>query len=424
MRRLSRRLSWLLIGIMVLAITFTIGYSILFIRDYMFRAEQQKMHRLARHMLSRPDGDKTLQPMVRAHGYRLQLLDTPLPSRMWETDEHLYAQYSQHGRTVRLQATKAHVLDQLRPIRWIIYQAMFITVGLVVLASVFFAVAVTRPIVRIKNVLEKLADRSPELLERDSKRKDEIGMIVRALNHVSRNLRQDNVRLKQLYERQGRFYQDVAHELNNPLHALSGAVEMLELQIDDVETRQQYLAVIRRHQQRMAALVKDILALQNSELDQLPLRPEQIALRPLIEGRVADFQDAFARKGIRLRMEAPDAETQVWADPDALLRILENLLSNALKYTERGEVAMGARLQQGGVELYVQDTGLGISAEHLPLLTERFYRVDTDRSREKGGTGLGLSIVASLLRQMESELQVRSEPGVGSTFSFVLPIAS
>jgi signal transduction histidine kinase len=139
---------------------------------------------------------------------------------------------------------------------------------------------------------------------------------------------------------------------------------------------------------------------------------------------VADFQDAFARKGIRLRMEAPDAETQVWADPDALLRILENLLSNALKYTERGEVAMGARLQQGGVELYVQDTGLGISAEHLPLLTERFYRVDTDRSREKGGTGLGLSIVASLLRQMESELQVRSEPGVGSTFSFVLPIAS
>lgn len=420
--RLTRRLIWLLILLMVMAISFTIGYSILFIRDYMFQDRQEAMMRYAEEMMVYTDiTDEALIRATQRHRYTVVLHHKHLDSKKWDSQDSLYVRQSDGKRTLQLAYSKEKVLEELRPIRWIIYKAMFISIILVAVVSIIFSVTVTRPIVRIKNAVEKIATRSPEMLERDADRKDEIGMIARAINHVSQNLRQDNQRLKVLYERQAQFYQDVAHELNNPLHAMNGAVEMLALKADDPEARARYLDIVRRHQQRMEMLVKDILALQNAEAPDAPtpsLRP--LELHTQLADTLSSWQASYAQRGIAL-LGTPGQRLTVLADPHLLQQVLDNLLANALKYTEKGEVELGARpITDGSIEVYVRDTGIGIAPEHIPHLTERFYRTDKARSRDQGGTGLGLSIVQSLLQRMDSSLNIASTAGTGSTFSFVL----
>ena len=220
------------------------------------------------------------------------------------------------------------------------------------------------------------------------------------------------------------FVANVSHEIRTPLTVLHGFVETLQtLPLDEAE-RARYLGLMAQQAQRMQALVSDLLTLSRLEGSPLPGADDWVSLASLTaqcEEEARGLADALG-KAQTLHVAAPPA-LQVACIGGELLSAMSNLVSNAVRYTpSSGSVDAGwSVLDDGRVEFCVRDTGPGIAAEHLPRLTERFYRVDRSRSRETGGTGLGLAIVKHVIQRHGGELRIESTPGVGSTFSFQLP---
>jgi two-component system phosphate regulon sensor histidine kinase PhoR len=219
------------------------------------------------------------------------------------------------------------------------------------------------------------------------------------------------------------FVANASHALRTPLTSIRGFVEALEDgALAEPETAQRFLGKIRTHADRMAALVEDLLELSRLESGERPPRWELVRPGDLAEDALASFARQAERRGTSLRHDARGAPA-VASDPERLLRILRNLVDNALKYTpEGGHVSIVTEPgPDGGALVHVRDDGPGIPPEHLPRLFERFYRVDTARSRELGGTGLGLAIVRHLADGMGASVRVESRVGEGSTFTLSLP---
>ncbi len=220
------------------------------------------------------------------------------------------------------------------------------------------------------------------------------------------------------------FVANVSHEIRTPLTVLSGFVETLQNLPLEAEERSRYLALMAQQAQRMQVLVSDLLTL--SRLEGSPL-PGAAQWTPVAEMMTQCEQEAKALsaalgKSQALRFGKPPT-VEIAGSAHELLSALSNLVSNAVRYTPSGGVIEvdWNWLRGGRGELAVRDTGPGIAAEHLPRLTERFYRVDRSRSRETGGTGLGLAIVKHVLQRHGGELRVESHPGTGSTFAMQFP---
>jgi two-component system, OmpR family, phosphate regulon sensor histidine kinase PhoR len=222
------------------------------------------------------------------------------------------------------------------------------------------------------------------------------------------------------------FVANVSHEIRTPLTVLAGFVETLQnLDLDRPE-RARYLELMAQQSQRMQTLVADLLTLSRLEGSPLPGAGEWTPLRQLLAQCGRDAQSLAGALGKRLQLsvqEGPDVELS--GSGTELLSAFSNLASNAVRYTpDGGSVDVVARLlDDGRFEFAVRDTGPGIAAEHLPRLTERFYRVDRSRSRESGGTGLGLAIVKHVVQRHGGELKIESQPGAGSRFAIELPAA-
>jgi two-component system phosphate regulon sensor histidine kinase PhoR len=237
---------------------------------------------------------------------------------------------------------------------------------------------------------------------------------VITFNDVSERRRVDRIRRD--------FVANASHELRTPLTSIRGFVEALEDGgLEEPETAGRFLSRIRANADRMASLVDDLL-----ELSRLESGAQAPALEPLDCGAVvADVVASFAKIAARKSIALESVEARippVSSDADRLRRILEHLVDNALKYTpDGGRVTVRVAPEGEGVAVSVEDTGPGIGPEHLPRLFERFYRVDTARSRELGGTGLGLSIVKHLAESMGASVKVTSVVGTGSTFEVRLP---
>jgi len=219
------------------------------------------------------------------------------------------------------------------------------------------------------------------------------------------------------------FVANASHELRTPLTSIRGFVEALEDgAVEEPATAQRFLGKIRTHADRMTALMDDLLELSRLESGGRPPKLEDdVSVPDLIDDVAASFAPAAARKKLALSAEPAGVSTVVSTDPDRLRRILECLVENAVKYTEKGAVRLIARETAGGVAVDVKDDGPGIPAEHLPRIFERFYRVDRARSRELGGTGLGLSIAKHLAEGMGASLSVTSDVGRGSCFTVAIP---
>ncbi len=219
------------------------------------------------------------------------------------------------------------------------------------------------------------------------------------------------------------FVANASHELRTPLTSIRGFVEALEDGgLEDGATARRFLEKIRVHADRMAALVSDLLELSRLESGERAPSWERVAPEEVVEDVVGALATLASAKQIEVAtdVQAPPFET----DRDRLRGVLENLLENALKYTGAGgHVRVSARAEDGAAVFDVADDGPGISAEHLPRIFERFYRVDKARSREMGGTGLGLSIVKHLAESLGGGVSVRSAPGQGSRFTVRLPLA-
>jgi two-component system phosphate regulon sensor histidine kinase PhoR len=217
------------------------------------------------------------------------------------------------------------------------------------------------------------------------------------------------------------FVANVSHELRTPLTSLRGYAEtLLEGGLDDAENRERFILVIRDQAVRLEALTKDLLTLAELERPGAQLRPESLDLRGIAEAQTAAFRDRARRAGLELLLDDGPPENVV-ADRSRLEQVVANLLDNAIKYTERGEVRVVMGGDDANVWCEVRDTGPGIPAEDQPRVFERFYRVDKARSREKGGTGLGLSIVKHIVALHGGEVSVTSAPRRGSVFRFEIP---
>ncbi|MEZ0227839.1 MAG: ATP-binding protein, partial [Planctomycetota bacterium] len=228
------------------------------------------------------------------------------------------------------------------------------------------------------------------------------------------------------YERLRRdFVANVSHELRTPITLVKGFLETLQDgALRDAEKGPRFLGIASRHVKALEALVEDLLTLGRLDAGAETRPPGKVSLRDAIDGVLAGFEEVVAKKGIKLTQDVADDVPLVLGHQDLVERALRNLVENAIKYSDQGEVKVIARLDGEKVLLTVADTGIGIPRADLPRIFERFYRVEKSRSREGGGTGLGLAIVKHIAQQEGGAISVESEVGKGSRFTLTLRAAS
>lgn len=321
---------------------------------------------------------------------------------------------------LRISQNKGQYYAAVASIRHIIYAGMFFSIGAVIIVSFLFARYMAAPIMRLDKAANDIAQGN---LDRkiDLNRNDEFGTLADSLNDMAGTLRADNEKLKRLNEKQSQFFADITHEVRNPLHTISGALEMLELEKLPAEKKTQYMATAQKQIKRVARLFEDIKTLQRYDFDESFINRVDFDLKDIINEVKNVYKPIAEKKGLKLRTKSAQS-CIVNADPDKIEQVMDNLVSNAVKYTLEGSIEIGLKKHKEVVEVYVKDTGPGIGNEHLERLFDRFYRTDKARSRDKGGTGLGLSVVKGILNAHQSEIKVDSEEGTGSRFYFTLPI--
>jgi len=220
------------------------------------------------------------------------------------------------------------------------------------------------------------------------------------------------------------FVANVSHELRTPLTVIGGFAETL---LDDSlpnEQRRQFTQTVLANTQRMQRLVDDLLDLSRIESGGWKPKPVRTDVRALASEALAAVEQQQPEKHLDLRLEIGTGATHVWADPTALRQVLANLVDNAVRHTNQGTVTVYSQRAPGGVAVGVRDTGIGIPAEHLPRIFERFYRVDAGRSRSEGGTGLGLAIVKHLVEGHRGRVRAESTVGRGTNIWAEFPEAT
>lgn len=226
------------------------------------------------------------------------------------------------------------------------------------------------------------------------------------------------------------FIAHASHELRTPLAALRGFIETLQgAAKDDAAARERFLGIMAKESRRMTGLLDDLLSLSRLEMRANLAPTGEVDVGETITQVVRMLEPLASAAEIKVTVEALPGAHMVRGDRDEIAQVFVNLLQNALKYGRRGgTVAIRLSEQSSGdsrrLKVQVADNGPGIPEEHLPRLTERFYRVDAKTSREKGGTGLGLAIVKHILNRHMGTLKIDSEVGVGSTFTVDLPALS
>jgi two-component system phosphate regulon sensor histidine kinase PhoR len=240
----------------------------------------------------------------------------------------------------------------------------------------------------------------------------------------------DQTPLRRVEEMRADFVANASHELRTPLAALSGFIDTLQGPArDDAKARERFLGIMHTQATRMARLIDDLLSLSRVELS-AHVRPDTLVdIVPIIR-QVADGLEPLAgERQVAIDIDLPDTPVVIAGDREELLRLFENLIENALKYGASGGkvvVSLTSAISGEGVpevRVMVRDFGPGIAPEHLPRLTERFYRVDVGDSRAQGGTGLGLSLVKHIVNRHRGRLLIESVPKHGATFTACFPQA-
>ena len=246
------------------------------------------------------------------------------------------------------------------------------------------------------------------------------GLVIVHFREISETRRFERMRVD--------FVANASHELRTPLASLLGFIETLQGPArHDPPAQERFLKIMREQAQRMARLVDDLLSLSRIE-QHLHLRPCAPVDVALVLRHIADTLQPLAfENDVALQIEAP-APVVVSGDRDELMRVAENLIENAIKYgasdSADRRVTIGAVRQDSEGIITIRDFGPGIPPEHLPRLTERFYRIDAGQSRAKGGTGLGLALVKHVVARHRGRLTIESKQGAGASFRVILPLHS
>jgi signal transduction histidine kinase len=363
------------------------------------------------HLHLRPEELRGLlndEPVIRT-------VNQPDDDRLW-----VYATIQESRNPARffvINQSRSQVFQTVAEIRYIIVLGLVVAIFFILVLSAALAYYMARPLLILTGDVERIAEGDTGHVIH-LERSDEIGRLSESVNKMAHRLRSDYKHLQKLNEKQTQFFADITHEVRNPLHTIMGSLEMLELpQLDD-EKRQKYVRNVRSQAERIGRLFKDLMTLQRYDSDENFIIREHVNLAELV-GNVTDWYREPARnKGVELKSDTDPC--MVYADPGKIEQVLDNLVSNAIKFTNSGQISINYTQTGDKVEVSVRDTGIGIPEAHWPRLFDRFYRTDKARSRDKGGTGLGLSVVKGILMAHKSDIYVESDVGRGSRFYFYL----
>ena len=304
------------------------------------------------------------------------------------------------------------VLRDLRT-RWLLSTVIALLLSGVV--GLFLSRAIARPLRRLTAAAGAVAQGQLDQ-QVPVRSRDELGRLSRAFNEMT-------ARLRAVRQMQVDFVANVSHELRTPLTAVKGLVETLrDGAVDDPQVRDRFLETVEGETDRLIRLVNGLLILSRADSEALNLQRESVDVAQLVRATVDKLAPQAGAREVALQVEAsPDAPLAL-ADPDRIEQVLVNLLDNAIKYSRPGGTVT-VRLDggQGGVaRVQVRDEGLGIPAENLARIGERFYRADKARSRAEGGSGLGLAIAQALVEAHGGRLWLESQEGQGTVVTFTL----
>lgn len=242
---------------------------------------------------------------------------------------------------------------------------------------------------------------------------DEIGELGNAFNQMSAAIQKEDERKKD-------FLANVSHELRTPISYVKGYSDAIITGIIKEEEQMKYLQLIHREAGRMERLVGDLLDLAKLDTDEYQLIKMPLPLAQLIEDSLQKYIPTFKEKGLNLTLDL-DEEIIINGDEGRIEQILQNIIDNSIRYTKNGGIVVKLQKHPKGCCLQVEDTGMGIPADDVKKLTQRFYRVNKARTRSDGGTGLGLAIVEKLIHLHNGEITIQSTVGKGTTVSIVFP---
>ena len=225
--------------------------------------------------------------------------------------------------------------------------------------------------------------------------------------------------LKNLENIKRNLIANVSHELRTPLTAIKGFLETLK---DDLEGQnKKYLEIIERHTDRLIFIVQDLLVLSRLEDQSILPQYQKLKLKDIINDTFLLLEKKAKQKNLPLRF-VEDEDIIIEADHNQLVQLFINIIDNAIKYTEKGEITVSLKKENDSARIDIQDTGIGVEKKHVPRLIERFYVVDSSRSRSQGGTGLGLSIVKHVVNNHKGKVEILSAPGQGTRVRITLPL--
>lgn len=254
---------------------------------------------------------------------------------------------------------------------------------------------------------------------------------------VTSLLLHDLTAIKRAEQARADFVANASHELRTPLAAVAGFIDTLKGHArDDAAAREKFLDIMSVEAERMRRLIDDLLSLTRIEQNEHVLPSGRVEVAGVVRNAVAALSPLAEADKISVTVEAPSDLSEVTGARDELTQLFQNLIQNAIKYGKPGghvrisiaqqpdKAASARRAGAQVISVAVADDGEGIPREAIPRLTERFYRVDVKRSRERGGTGLGLAIVKHIVNRHQGRLSIESQPGAGSTFTVFLPVAN
>lgn len=255
--------------------------------------------------------------------------------------------------------------------------------------------------------------------------RDELDFLIKQTIKASKTVEREIQRLNRIENYRKEFIGDISHELKTPIFAIQGFVEtLLNGAIEDEEVNRRFLEKAMRNINRLIYLTNDLMEISKLETGELKSSMQPLNLHNVVADVVESMQFKASDEGVILEMGEIGENLLVNADRNQIKQVLVNLIENAIKYNKPGgQVKVGVKTDTGDkrrVEVYVRDTGIGIEPRYIDRVTERFFRIDKSRSREKGGTGLGLAIVKHIMEAHGEEFRIESNPNQGSTVSFTL----
>ncbi|MEM1056126.1 MAG: ATP-binding protein [Bacteroidota bacterium] len=325
------------------------------------------------------------------------------------------------GMLIRLGEPEPPLYEAVQKVQAVLAIGMALALLLALVGAWIASRQVVAPLRAITRSAEKVADGDLDRTIHVRTRTKEFSALTRSLNRMATHFRGDIEELKRVQRVQSEFIGNVSHEVKNPIFAVFGYLEALANSELPPEQRKRYAKKGLANLTRLNNLFSDLIEIAQLEYREDMIRPETFDLQDLISEVGEMLEPKAEDKGLELTFANPSL--MVHADRNRIRQVLTNLIDNALAYTEEGSVRCRMRRHLDHARVEVVDTGRGIGPEHLDRIFERFYRVDTARSRKMGGTGLGLAITRQILEAHGTEPHVESTKSRGSRFWFELPLA-